>query len=75
MYVYGGSSEGGGCWVGGPMVGVSEAGSSDRLGSALRALIETYCQSDKRICMQCVFQDVLFSAAHHSVNQPFVTSM
>ncbi len=41
-------------------VGVSEAGSSDRLCSAFRVLIETYCQSDKRICMCCVFQDGLF---------------
>lgn len=34
--------------------GVSEAGSSDRLCSAFQALIETYCQSDKHICMQSV---------------------
>lgn len=40
--------------------GVSEAGSSNRLCSAFRALIETYCQSDKHICMWCAFQEVLF---------------
>ena len=53
--------------------GVSEAGSSDWLCSAFQALIETYCQSNKRICMWCVFQDVPFfacsmlyySALHH----------
>ena len=41
----------------------------------LWALIETYCQSDKSICMRCVFQDVLFSAAHHSVNQLTIIHM
>lgn len=58
---------------------VSDAGSnSDWFCSAFGALIETYCQGDVHICMQCVFQDLFIYfllAAHHFINQLSVTHM
>lgn len=68
------------CW--GFQEGVGQW-SWQQLCSAFQALIETYCQSDTRICMQCVFQDVFFLcffsffllATDHSVNHLCISYM